>query len=339
MPGVGVLRCAGNKDRADDVLAQPVVQQVGRTAIERDWPDQQPRGRGDAGNGEAGQEARPPPQPADQSERERDGDEYNRCQESARQETHADARSEREAARERLARRKRQSVKAECKACEEWHIRNWLVPAHEEPDAAEQRNGCNRGVVAAVKLLRCEGDEPESERHEGAACEPRRIVHRQQPRKELRGERRDEVDERRCVERVFPCELRHDPVAVPRDQVVDDADRFRFVRLPRLMADESGQDPRDAQQQRGGGGGHPDVEMAPHRRGAGRANRPQAGAQCSSPAAPARGCNHPTPAGAGTGLRGSAAESAPGGAWLPPAGGKSAPAGVARRAPRAGRDR
>ncbi len=151
-------------------------------------------------------------------------------------------------AAERAPQRERTPVVRHREPRERRHLGDHLVASqHEAETADEQRSGQRAVLPATVQLARGEGEEKKCESNVEGRREPRAVVQRQQWRKCTCAERRRQVVERRLPEEGFTGERRCDPRAAAQ-HVVDDAEGVGLVGFPRIVCDQTGQEPREAQQ-------------------------------------------------------------------------------------------
>ncbi len=164
-----------------------------------------------------------------------------------RHEADADAGTQPEAAPRGAAQAQRKPVVGDGKAAEQRHVGDELVAAHHQPETAEQQQRGNIAAALAVEFPPGQAAEQKRERHEEAGGEPRRIVQRQRRREQPCAGGGDQVEKRRFLEERLVCKMRHHPAAA-LEQFVNDAERVAFVRFPRIMADQAGQDPGETKQ-------------------------------------------------------------------------------------------
>jgi hypothetical protein len=116
-----------------------------------------------------------------------------------------------------------------------------------QSDAADEQQHRHPTEVAAEELIPREREQIQRQPEQQARGEPRRIVGGKQSGPELAGHRRQCVNERRPVDERLAREIGREEVA-PLQHFVDDAERGRILRLPRVVPDEPEHHPCAAQQ-------------------------------------------------------------------------------------------
>ena len=201
--------------------------------------------RGDDGEAERLRVGARAPCPVHQRQKDRDEQYHQHLRYALREEHDAEAGSQPEAA-ERSSQRTRAAVVRHREAGEAGDLRDELVAAHDETEAADQEHRGERAVAAAVQLAPGKGAKKERQRHIERGGKPRRVVQRQRWGERERAQRGAHVVERRLSQERLSRERRRDPRS-SLEHFVDDAERVRLVRLPRVMRKKTGQDPREAQ--------------------------------------------------------------------------------------------
>ena len=132
-------------------------------------------------------------------------------------------------------------------------VRHQEMGGVEVTHAAHQHEHGGERRLAPIERARREPDEKQGEARIEGAREPRGVVHREHRTECLGEERRGDEKQRWLLHERLAGERWNDPVAGLQD-VVDEAEGIRLVRLPRLPAEEARGEPhgdeereRDAQ--------------------------------------------------------------------------------------------
>src|SRR5262249_56106616 len=117
----------------------------------------------------------------------------------------------------------------------------------EGAEKAKKEEERNRSGTLAVELAgRC-CREKKGERHPQARGEPGAVVQRQDERKNPGARRSGQMKQGGLVEKGLPGERWHDPRPSVKE-LVDNTESVRLVRFPRIVADQSRQQPGRTEQ-------------------------------------------------------------------------------------------
>ncbi len=126
-------------------------------------------------------------------------------------------------------------------------VGEYFVRVDQHAEAADENDRGGPAAIVAEQFASGKTDKQQGQRGVEAGCQARAVMQRQDRCKCLGEQGGSPVIQRRFVQIGFARECRHDPV-VALDDVIDQSEAVGFVRLPRIVPDESGEHPRCTQQ-------------------------------------------------------------------------------------------
>ena len=172
----------------------------------------------------------------------------NRRDEAFAEKSDADPDAEHDARESGAAQAERVTVDHHGAAGEQRVVGDDFVRADQHAEAADEGDSGGPAAILAEQFAAAEADEQQRQCGVEAGCQACAIMQRQDRRQEFGKKRSRPVEQRRLVHVGFVNQRGDDPVVALED-VVDQAEAIGFVGFPRVMSDESGEQPHRAQQE------------------------------------------------------------------------------------------